>query len=110
MRFITIEPGMARGTSGTATLPWHQRWVMESAMWVMQKLGKAHTVDVGAQRYMDVLLNDREFKTGVWWGSKKGFTGELADQVEHWPEIIGNETAQDNADTVIRNFLRRSLA
>lgn len=105
MRFITIDPGMARGTSGTATLPWHQRWVMEAAMWVMQVLGKAHSVDTGAKRYVDVLLNADTYKSGVWWGSKKGLTGELANQREHWPEIIGNETVQDNADTVIHKYL-----
>jgi len=105
MRFVTVDPGMARGTSGTATLPWHQRWTMNTAMWVMQLLGRAHNVDVGAKRYVDVLLNDDEFKSGVWWGSKQGLTGELADQVEHWPDIIGNESAQDNVDNVIHNFL-----
>ncbi len=105
MRFITVDPGMARGTSGTASLPWYQRWTMESAMWVMQALGRAHSVDVGAQRYVDVLLNPDDFKTGVWWGSKKGLTGEIADQERHWPEIIGSHVAQDNADLVIRNHL-----
>jgi len=105
MRFVTVDPGMARGTSGTATLPWHQRWTMNAAMWMMELLGKAHSVDVGAKRYVDVLLNDSDFKSGVWWGSKKGLTGELADQLEHWPDLIGDENAQDNADTVIRKYL-----
>lgn len=105
MRFLTVDPGMARGTSGTASLPWYQRWTMNTAMWVMQILGKAHTVDVGAKRYVDVLLSDDDFKSGVWWGSKKGLTGEMADQLEHWPELIGNESAQDNVDSVIHNFL-----
>lgn len=105
MRFITVDPGMARGTSGTATLPWHQRWTMNAAMWVMDLLRRAHTVDVGAKRYVDVLLGDEDFTTGVWWGSKKGLTGELGDQIEHWPELIGNVDAQDNADTVIHSFL-----
>lgn len=108
MRFITVDPGMARGTSGTASLPWYQRWTMESAMWVMQALGRAHSVDVGAQRYVDVLLNHDDFKTGVWWGSEQGLTGEIADQERHWPEIIGSRSAQDNADTVIRGHLRRA--
>ena len=105
MRFITVDPGMARGTSGTASLPWHQRWTMNTAMWFMQLLGRAHTVDVGAKRYVDVLLNDDDFKSGVWWGSKKGLTGELADQLNHWPDIIGDKSAQDSADAVIHNFL-----
>lgn len=105
MRFMTIDPGMARGTSGTASLPFFQRVTMESAMWVMEKLGRAHSVDVGAKRYVDVMLCTDEFTTGVWWGSQKGLTGRLANQVEHWPEIIGSETAQDNAKTAINNFL-----
>ena len=105
MRFVTVDPGMARGTSGTASLPFFQRLMMETAMWFMQTLGRAHSVDVGANRYVDVLLNEREYHSGVWWGSKKGLTGELADQREHWPEIIGSEYAQDNANTVIHRFL-----
>jgi hypothetical protein len=105
MRFITVDPGMARGTSGTSSLPLGQRLFVEAAMWIMQTLGKAHSVDVGAKRYVDVLLNEYEFKTGVWWGSKQGLTGALADQSAHWPEIIGNENAQDNAYTVIHKFL-----
>ncbi|WP_017446449.1 SDR family NAD(P)-dependent oxidoreductase [Gayadomonas joobiniege] len=106
MRFVTVDPGMARGTSGTATLPWHQRWTMNTAMWVMQLLGKAHSVDVGAKRYVDVLLNDDNFKSGIWWGSEKGLTGKLANQVTHWPEIIGKELAQDNANIVIHEFIK----
>ena len=78
---------------------------MNTAMWIMQLLGRAHSVDVGAKRYVDVLLSEDDFRSGVWWGSKKGLTGELADQLEHWPEIIGNESAQDNVDTVIHRFL-----
>ena len=105
MRFMTIDPGMARGTSGTKSLPFFQRLTMETAMWVMQKLGRAHSVDVGAKRYVDVMLNKDSFTSGVWWGSKKGLTGKLADQVEHWPEIIGDESAQDNVNIVIHNFL-----
>jgi len=90
MRFVTIDPGMARGTSGTKSLPFFQRATIETAMWVMQKIGRAHSVDVGAKRYVDVMLNKDDFTSGVWWGSKKGLTGKLADQVEHWPEIIGD--------------------
>lgn len=105
MRFLTVDPGMARGTSGAASLPWHQRWIMNSAMWMMEKLGKAHNVDVGAKRYVDVLLDNVNYKSGVWWGSKKGLTGEMADQLEYWPEIIGNQSAQDNVDTVIHQYL-----
>ncbi|MGJ8563333.1 MAG: SDR family NAD(P)-dependent oxidoreductase [Alphaproteobacteria bacterium] len=105
MRFMTIDPGMARGTSGTKSMPFFQRLTMETAMWVMLTLGRAHSVDVGANRYVDVMLNKDDFTSGVWWGSKNGLTGKLANQVEHWPEIIGNDSAQDNANAVIHDFL-----
>ena len=77
---------------------------MNAVMAVMQLMGKAHSVDVGAKRYCDVLLDQATYKSGVWYGSKKGLTGEMADQVEHW-DLLGSETAQDNADTVIHSFL-----
>ena len=105
MRFITVDPGMAAGTSGADAFPWYQKWATNATMRIMQLFGKAHSVEVGAKRYVDVLLNEDEFKSGIWWGSKKGLTGKLADQRAHWPEIIGNETAQENAATVIHNFL-----
>lgn len=37
--------------------------------------------------------------------SKKGLTGVLADQREHWLEIIGSECVQDNAYSVIQKYL-----
>lgn len=104
MRFLTVDPGMARGTQGTSTLPFLTRMLMESVMWVMQTIGRAHSVDVGAKRYCDILLDDATYKSGVWYGSKKGLTGELADQVEHW-DLLGQESAQDNANSAIHAFL-----
>lgn len=106
VRFITVDPGMAAGTSGADAFPWYQKWATNATMRIMQLLGKAHSVEVGAKRYVDVLLNYDEFKTGIWWGSKKGLTGTLADQREHWPEIIGSESVQDNAASVIHSFLK----
>lgn len=106
MRFITVDPGMAVGTSGADAFPWYQRWATNATMKVMQLLGKAHSVEVGAKRYVDVLLERETYTSGIWWGSKKGLTGEIADQRAHWPEIIGSEKVQDNADTVIHQYLK----
>ena len=104
-RFLTVDPGMARGTQGSASLPFLFRIVTEALMWVMQTIGRAHSVDVGATRYCDVLLDDQKYQSGIWYGSKKGLTGEMADQTEHWPEILGSVEAQDNADKAIHAFL-----
>mmetsp|Transcript_6875 Transcript_6875/g.10449 ORF Transcript_6875/g.10449 Transcript_6875/m.10449 type:complete len:248 (-) Transcript_6875:287-1030(-) len=105
LRFLTVDPGMARGTQGAATLPLLMRLATETVMAVMQALGRAHSVDVGAKRYCDVLLdNNKTYKSGVWYGSKKGLTGEMCDQVEHW-DLLGDESVQDNANTAIHSFL-----
>ena len=104
MRFLTVDPGMARGTQGSATLPLIQRVVFGATMAVMQWIGRAHSVDVGAQRYCDVLLDESKHKSGVWYGSKKGLTGEMADQVEHCA-MLGDESAQDAANAAIHQFL-----
>lgn len=104
-RFVTIDPGMAAGTSGADAFPWYQKWATNATMRVMQLLGRAHSVDVGAKRYVDVMLNTEDFDSGIWWGSEKGLTGKLANQVTHWPEIIGSESAQDNANTVIHEYI-----
>ena len=41
-RFLTVDPGMARGTQGSASLPFLFRIVTEALMWVMQTIGRAH--------------------------------------------------------------------
>lgn len=105
-RFVTIDPGMAAGTSGADAFPWYQKWATNATMRVMQLFGRAHSVEVGAKRYVDVLLNTEDFDSGIWWGSEKGLTGKLANQVTHWPEIIGNESIQDNANTVIHEYIK----
>ena len=104
MRFLTVAPGMARGTSGSANMPFFQRYFVEFAMWLMEVLGKAHSVEVGAKRYVDVLFDQDTYKSGVYYGSKQGLTGEMGDQVSHFA-IIGNEEAQDNANAAIHHFL-----
>lgn len=105
-RFVTIDPGMAAGTSGADAFPWYQKWATNATMRVMQFLGRAHSVEVGAKRYVDVMLNKEAFESGIWWGSEKGLTGKLANQVTHWPEIIGKESVQDNVDVVIHEFIK----
>ncbi|EEZ86046.1 hypothetical protein VME_40570 [Vibrio harveyi 1DA3] len=105
-RFVTVDPGMAAGTSGADAFPWYQKWATNATMRLMQFLGRAHSVEVGAKRYVDVMLNKEAFESGIWWGSEKGLTGKLANQVTYWPEIIGNELVQDNADVVIHEFIK----
>ena len=105
-RFVTVDPGMAAGTSGADSFPWYQKWATNATMRVMQFFGRAHSVEVGAKRYVDVMLNTEDFETGIWWGSETGLTGKLANQVTHWPEIIGKESVQDNANTVIHEFIK----
>jgi len=74
----------------------------------MQTIGWAHSVDIGAQRYCDVLLDDKTYQSGVYYGSKHGLTGEVADQVEHW-DLLGNTEVQDNANAAISDGWKMTI-
>lgn len=45
---------------------------VRAAMRFMQLLGKAHGVEDGAKRYVDVLTDHNTFKTGIFYASVKG--------------------------------------
>jgi hypothetical protein len=69
----------------------------------MKLLGQMHSLETGAKRYVDVLLNAK-FQSGKFYASKNsGMTGELTDQGTIF-DLIGNEKAQDNAYAVVQNL------
>jgi hypothetical protein len=69
----------------------------------MKLLGQMHSLETGAKRYVDVLLNSK-FQSGKFYASKKsGMTGELVDQGTVF-DLISNEKAQDNAYSVVQNL------
>lgn len=104
VRFITMSPGATTGTEGFNTLSPIRQFLMKSMMKVMLMLGKVHKLEVGAQRYVDGLLND-SYNSGGFYASQKGLTGAIGEQGKLFPDL-NNERFQDNAKYAIQRFIR----
>lgn len=104
IRFVTISPGATYGTEVMKHIPFGKRLFYTFMFKILALFGKSHGVDKAAKRYIDGIL-DKSFKSGVFYGSKKGTAGPLSDQVSFFPDL-GNELIQDNAYEAIHGFIK----
>jgi len=104
IRFITMSPGATTGTEGFNTLSPIKQYVMKGMMKVMLMLGKVHKLEVGAQRSVDGLFNER-YESGVFYASKKGLTGPVGEQSILFSDL-SNQKYQDNAKQAIYRFIK----
>lgn len=104
IRFVTMSPGGTAGTAGFDDLPLMKRVFFKHVGGVLMPLfGMMHSVEIGAKRYLDGLLN-ADFKTGHFYASKTGYpTGPVVDQ-STIDGTFSNVTAQDNASQALRQF------
>jgi len=104
-RFIAVTPGMTTGTNIVNDLGYAKRIMFAMLVPVARMLGMSHETDVGAKRYLDAMYDFDTYKTGKFYGSIKGVTGEMGDQLPFF-DALGNETFQDNAYEAIHSFLK----
>lgn len=104
IRFITMSPGATTGTEGFNTLSPVRQYLMKGMMHIMLMLGKVHKLEVGAQRFVEGLLNDN-YKTGVFYASKSGLTGPIGEQASLFADL-NNRVFQDNASAAIQRFIK----
>ena len=104
IRFITMSPGGTTGTNGMDDLPLAKKIFFKYiGGLVMPIFGMMHSVETGAKRYLDGLLNPR-FESGQFYASKAGSpTGPVVDQITLDPSL-GNVGAQDNAHSAVVQF------
>ncbi|KIC41975.1 short-chain dehydrogenase [Ruegeria sp. ANG-R] len=104
IRFVTMSPGGTAGTAGFDDLPLMKRIVFKHVGGVLMPLfGMMHSVEAGAKRYLDGLLNP-EFKTGHFYASQIGYpTGPVVDQA-NIDGTLSDITTQDNAQQALRQF------
>lgn len=102
IRFVTMSPGATTGTEGFNTLSPVKQFFMKGIMQVMLMLGKVHTVEIGAKRFVDGLLNV-SYKSGVFYASNKGLTGPIGDQSKLFADF-SDIKIQDNAVTAIQSY------
>ena len=104
LRFVTMSPGGTTGTNGMDDLPLLKKIFFKYiGSTVMPLFGMMHSVETGARRYVDGLMNP-EFKSGHFYASRAGSpTGPVVDQVSI-DAALGDTRAQDNAAAAIRQF------
>lgn len=103
IRFVSMSPGGTTGTNGLNSLPSLKKFVFSVMMKLMTKIGRMHTVDVGAKRFVDALY-DEKYESGHFYASAKGVVGPVIDQSRLF-EDLDNQTIQNNATQAIRQFL-----
>lgn len=104
IRFVTMSPGATKGTAVRRDLPCSKRMFVGCLLNILSLSGKAHSLEVGAKRYVDALIEHSAYKSGIFYGSKVGLSGELCDQAK----LLGyfaNEQYQDNAGEAIQRFI-----
>ena len=104
MRFITISPGATTGTDFLSDFPPSKKWLASMLIPVLKFFGIMHSVETGAKRYIDALLDESSYRSGVFYGSVSGGTGKVDDQVKFMPQLQ-NETCQSNANAAIHKFV-----
>jgi len=105
IRFLTMSPGATAGTTVTRDLPWYTQVLVRTIVFLLTFVGKSHSVEVGAKRYIDALTKHGEYQSGVFYASRKGLSGDVVDQAELGYDYFANEDYQDNAYEAVKGFL-----
>ena len=101
IRFVSVSPGTTFGKNISKRPLTFKRLVIYKLLLVF---GLMHKLEVGAKRYVDVLLNDK-FKTGSFYGSPLfRSTGNLVEQNKLYKNL-NNKSHQDNAYRAISYFI-----
>ena len=108
IKFVAVSPGNTKGTQAPDSLPPSMRFMLKYVMMpiVFPLMGEmVHTLDVGAKRFVDALLEER-YKSGVFYASKEGkLSGDMVDQSTFFTDLA-NTSYQDHAYEAIHRFVR----
>lgn len=105
--FISISPGATSGTAAADNLPFALKFMFKYILMpiVMPLRGMIHSIEKGAQRYVEALTNSN-FKSGSFYASEEEkVTGVLVEQQTIFPDL-SNVTYQDNAYEAIHRFIK----
>lgn len=101
IRFVSVSPGTTFGKNNSKKLMTFKKLIIYKILIVF---GLMHKLEVGAKRYVDVLLNDT-FKTGLFYGSPIfRSTGDLVEQNNLYINL-NNKNHQENAFKAISYFI-----
>ena len=108
LKFVVMSPGNTGGTNAPDNLPPAMKFMVKYLMMpiVFHLIGgMVHKLEVGAQRFVDGISDDR-YKSGVFYASKQGkLSGDVVDQSTFFADVK-NRTFQDNAYEAIHRFIK----
>jgi NAD(P)-dependent dehydrogenase (short-subunit alcohol dehydrogenase family) len=105
IRFVTMSPGGTTGTNGMDNLPFLKKVFFKYVGGTLMPIfGMMHSVETGAKRYVDGLLNPK-FESGHFYASaSESPTGPVVDQAARFQQF-SNSLFQDNAYQAIHQFV-----
>ena len=106
IRFVSVSPGGTSGTNVYASTSKLQELYYTVGTKLLYFFGMTHGVEAGAKRYVDVLTDTKTYKSGAFYASAKGASGEIADQAELFMRELNDTKIQDNANEAIHAFLK----
>jgi len=110
--FAAVSPGMTHSTGINEAAPSMVKSALPVLMPMMKLTQQAHAPDVGAKRYLDVLLGAStpqeatEYKSGAFVASAWFATGSVCDQADSYPDLFSNEKLQEAAAAAVRQAIR----
>ncbi len=104
IRFVTMSPGGTTGTNGMDDLPFLKKLIFKHIGGLLMPIfGMMHSVESGAKRYVEGVLNPK-FESGHFYASRKGSPiGPIVDQA-NIDSFLSDQTAQDNAHRAVHQF------
>jgi NAD(P)-dependent dehydrogenase (short-subunit alcohol dehydrogenase family) len=105
VRFVTVSPGSTSGTEVAKDAPLLMNIMFRHlGPYFMPALGLMHSVDKGARRYVDGLLDESYLSGGFYASKAKTLTGPTVDQATIF-EDLGDPVFQDNAYQAIQRYV-----
>ena len=105
LKMLTMSPGGTAGTGAADIYPQPARFLVKHFVMptLMPLMGMGHSLEVGAKRLVDGVLEDR-YRGGVFYASWPKTAGPVVDQAAEFP-ALADPTVQDNAAEAIRRFV-----
>ena len=108
-RLLTVSPGNTSGTDALRDMATVPRLIMQRIVmpYVAPIIGVSHSLEVGAKRLVDALVDDRLHTGGFYASAANTLTGPLLDQSSIVADFADTAT-QDNAYDAIHRFLDKA--
>jgi NAD(P)-dependent dehydrogenase (short-subunit alcohol dehydrogenase family) len=105
-RLLTVSPGNTSGTDALRDIATVPRLIMQRIVmpYVAPIFGVSHSLEVGAKRLVDGMVDDRLHTGGFYASAANTLTGPLLDQSSIVADFADTAT-QDNAYDAIHRFL-----